>query len=328
MVRKASSSLIISIITLAAALAALLAVSLVSPLPSIDEKMIVSLWPIFAAFLVFLAQEALNPLFSCLALRSIGQVMSYRTQLLILLLSTSANSAVPFPAGIPIRTVLQKQLSQIPVAKSAGAMLIETLIGYGLVTACALVSGWLWFRAALDQQLRDWSGSLVVPVVIIGSLISLCAIGIALKRKRSLRTAVLEACVETFRARIAPLCSMVALVLATMLLALVRFDLILQAMGIETPYGPLLGALLISRLAGVISLVPMGLGIRDLSLVSMLVLLGVSGPHAVAAAAVDRIVMTIPYLVGGLLATHLLGKRVLESVLRPVTDGNQTGSSS
>jgi len=306
-----------SIVTLAAALAALLSIPLLRPFLSIEGEMVTTFWPIAAALFLFLVQEALNPIFSGLALRSVGESTRYRTQLLIILLSTSANSAVPFPAGIPIRAVLQKQFFRIPLAKSAGAMLIETLVGYGIVTACALASGYLWFRVAFEQQLRDLGGSSIVLAALAGSFLAVCVIWIVFAKKNKMRGSLMEAGRQATRARIVPLVGMAVIVLASMLLALTRFELILQAMGVATPYGPLLGALLISRLAGVVSLVPMGLGIRDVSLVSMLVMLGASGSHAIAAAAIDRIIMTVPYLAGGVIATHLLGKQAVEPILRP-----------
>ena len=317
-----------SFVTLAAALAALFSIPLLLPTLSFEGEMITSFWPIVAALFLFLVQEALNPIFAGLALRSVGESTRYRTQLLIILLSTSANSAVPFPAGIPIRAVLQKQFFQIPLAKSAGAMLIETLVGYGIVTACALGSGYLWFGVAFEQQLRDLRGSSIALVALAGSLLAVCVFWIAFSKKKKMQGAVMEAGRQAAQARIMPLGGMAVVVLASMLLALIRFELILQAIGIEASYGPLLGALLISRLAGVVSLVPMGLGIRDASLVSMLVMLGVSAPHAIAAAAIDRIIMTVPYLVGGFIATHLLGKQVVESVLRPAAGGALSGPDS
>ena len=319
--KKVFSPLRMSIVTLAAALAALLLIPLQRPFLSFEGEMITSVWPLGAALFLFLVQEALNPIFAGLALRSVGESTRYRMQLLIILLSTSANSAVPFPAGMPIRAVLQKQFIHIPLAKSAGAMLIETLVGYGIVTACALASGYLWFRVAFEQQLHDLRGSSMVLAALAGFLLAVCVIGMVYVKKDKLRGSVMEAGRQAVRARIVPLVGMAVVVLASMLLALARFELILQAMGIEAACGPLLGALLISRLAGVVSLVPMGLGVRDVSLVSMLLMLGVSGPHAIAAAAIDRILMTVPYLAGGLIATHFLGKQAVESILRPAAGG-------
>jgi uncharacterized membrane protein YbhN (UPF0104 family) len=326
--KKIFSPLGMSIVTLAAALAALFSIPLLLPTLSFEGERITSFWPIGAALFLFLVQEALNPIFAGLALRSVGESTRYRTQLLIILLSTSANSAVPFPAGIPIRAVLQKQFFQIPLAKSAGAMLIETLVGYGIVAACAFVSGYLWFRVAFEQQLRDLRGSSIALVALAGSLLAVCVFWIVFSKKKKLQGSVMEAGRQAAQARIMPLGGMAVVVLASMLLALIRFELILQAIGIEASYGPLLGALLISRLAGVVSLVPMGLGIRDASLVSMLIMLGVSAPHAIAAAAIDRIIMTVPNLVGGFIATHLLGRQVVESVLRPAAGGALSGPDS
>ncbi len=325
---KIVSSQGMSLLTLTVAVAALLAVPLLRPALSFEGNLISSYWPIAAALFLFLVQEAINPIFACLALRSVGESGRYWTQLLIILLSTSANSAVPFPAGIPIRAALQKQIVHISLAKSAGAMVIETLIGYGIVTACALVSGFLWFRATFDQLLDDFRGAPLVSAGLAGSFLAVCVVWMISAKKKKMWRSITDACHQALKARIAPLGGMAVIALVSMLLALIRFELILQAMGINTPHGPLLGALLISRLAGVASLLPMGVGVRDVSLVSMLVLLGISGPYAIAAAAVDRIIMTVPYLGGGMIAAHLLGRQVIVSALRPEGGGAPSGPDS
>jgi uncharacterized membrane protein YbhN (UPF0104 family) len=55
----------------------------------------------------------------------------------------------------------------------------------------------------------------------------------------------------------------------------------------------------------------MGLGVRDASLASLLVLVNVASPVAIAVSALDRLVMIAPYILGGVVATHQLGKKVL-----------------
>ena len=90
--------------------------------------------------------------------------------------------------------------------------------------------------------------------------------------------------------------------------------MILYAVGINVPYGSLLAILLISRLSGVISFIPMRLGIRDASFSALLVVISVPAKHAMVVAAIDRIIMTGPYLVGGVIATHFFGKKLLKSV--------------
>ena len=56
----------------------------------------------------------------------------------------------------------------------------------------------------------------------------------------------------------------------------------------------------------------MWLGVRDVSLGSLLVLLGVPMEHAAAAAAFDRVLITVPILVGGVIATRILGGEITE----------------
>ena len=66
----------------------------------------------------------------------------------------------------------------------------------------------------------------------------------------------------------------------------------------------------------------MGLGIRDVSLASLIVMLGVPVVPAVTAATIERIVITVPYFVGGVIATHILGKNVINLKIGEKADLN------
>lgn len=284
-----------------------------------SQNFVFSPWLLVGSLAAFLIQESLNPVFAALALKSVGASTRYFPQLLITMFSTSANSTVPVPAGMPIRAYLQKQILNISYTKSGGAILIETVVGYGFTLTAAIVTGMIWFPQYIDPQF--FLNQNVLTILLFGLLISgLIVAGVVFfVRKKQLQKRITEALIQLSNARLLPLLGMAFIMLVSFGLALTRFALILLAMGIDVQYGPLLAALLISRIAGVLSFVPMGLGVRDASLGSLLIIIGVLSSQAIAAAAIDRLILTIPYLIGGVIATHLLSKRFLlpENLHRP-----------
>jgi len=308
---KRSGSTFLYLITLGSLLVAIFFLRRAIVSTEASQEVLLSPWYLLAATIAFLIQESLNPIFASFALKSVGQSTKYIPQLLITLLATSANSTVPVPAGMPIRAFLQKQLLDIQYAKSASGILIETVVGYGLTFAAAIITSFIWFHRTINSQdLLRHQGLLILKLGLLTSFL-LGAFFVWYIKKRRLAQQLKNAIQLLLHARLLPLIGMIIITLISFGLALLRFELILIAMGTKAPIGPLMAALLLSRVAGVLSFVPMGLGIRDASLVSLLILIGVPGASAAAAAALDRVIMTIPYLVGGVIATHVLGKRLL-----------------
>lgn len=301
----------LSLITLGASFAALFFLRRIMITTETSQALLFSPWFLLAAMVFFLVQESLNPVFAALALKSVGQSTRYVPQLLITMLATSANSTVPVPAGMPIRAFLQKQLLDIPYTKSASAILIETAVGYGLTFLAAIITSIFWFREILTVQDSIRQNGWIVLVVGLIIAVFLSFVFVVYIQKRQLTQQVMNAVHLLLQAKLLPLLGMGIIMFVSFGLALLRFEMILYATGVQAPFGPLMAALLLSRIIGVLSFVPMGLGIRDASLASLLMLIGIPATHAAAGAAIDRLIMTIPYLVGGVVATHLLGKRLL-----------------
>lgn len=310
---KRSGLFLLYLITLGAALVAI--IFLRGSVASAESSFGLLLYPWFLllAFGTFLVQESLNPLFAALALSSVGQSTRYVPQLLITVFATSANSTVPVPAGIPIRAFLQKQLLNISYSKSASAILIEMAVGYGLTFLAAVFAGIIWFREVISTQSFLYQNTLLILLLALGLSVSLAFLSITCVKKHQLTKQLAEAKHQLLQAKLLHVFAMAAMMLVSYGLTFLRFEMILFSTNSQAPFGPLMAALLLSRMAGVLSFVPMGLGVRDASLVSLLVLSGLPGSFAAAAAAMDRVIMTLPYLVGSVIATHIIGKRFLVS---------------
>jgi len=265
---------------------------------------------------VYLVQEGLNPVFAKLALHSIGSSTRYWPQLWITLFSTSANSTVPVPAGIPIRVFLQKKIVGVSYTKSSSGVLIETLVGYGATGVAAVVAAYIWLRPVWQEfrkQMDVYHHYLSWVLIAVFFVVVFVSFFIWQKRLFFVKW-LKEAGGVLVRARVLPLIGMLLIMLFSFGLALLRFLFLLWALDVQAGPGEVMAALLVSRIAGVLSFVPMGLGVRDASLSSFLVLAGVPLPQAIAAASLDRIVITLPYLVGGVVASRMLGRSILDGV--------------
>lgn len=308
---KRSGLLLLNLLTLGAAIIAIILLRRMVISSASSPSFLLSPWLLGVAAIVFLVQEGLTPVFAALALKSVGQSTRYKPQLLITILATSANSAAPIPAGMPIRAFLQKQVLAIPYTKSASAILIETAVGYGLTFLAAIITSLIWLRQVLGQQVTLWQNSMLIFVTgLVILFLVLLAIGMYIG-KRNLTQQMTNIFYLLLQAKLWPLLGMVFIFGASLVLATLRLQLILLALGTPAPVGPLMAATLVSRIAGVLSFLPMGIGVRDASLASLLFIIGIPAIYATAAAAIDRVIMIVPYLIGGVIATRVLGQRLL-----------------
>lgn len=262
---------------------------------------------ILAALGFSLLQKALGPLLIMATLKSISQKSRYLPLLWITMLATAANSAVPFPAGIPIRAVLQKKFLDIPYTVSASALVIETAIAYGCTVMMCFVTSALWLAPVMNTRISLLKGPAWM-MLVGGGLLLTASLSYLIARRFNgqVMQSLQNVLKQIFKARYEMLIIALGIVLISYMVSLLRFEMLLKAMGLYIPPGPLLAAMILSYLAGVISFVPMGLGVRDISLGSLLVFLGMPLEAAAAAAAIDRILISSPYLPGGVIAAYIL----------------------
>ncbi len=266
---------------------------------------------ILAALGFSLLQKALGPLLIMASLKSISQTSRYTPLLWITMFATAANSAVPFPAGIPIRAVLQKKVLGIPYTVSASGLVIETAIAYGCTVIMCFVTSTVWLAPVLKTRISVSEYPLLMIVIVFGILLSFgLAYLITRRLKGRLIQQIQDVSKHILNARYDMLGIALGIVMFSYIVSLLRFEMLLKAMGLYIPPGPLLAAMIFSYLAGVISFVPMGLGVRDISLGTLLVFLGIPVESAAAAAAIDRILISSPCLFGGIIAVYVMGSGV------------------
>lgn len=243
-------------------------------------------WLIAAALVASAVQECAGTAGAQAALFAFRQRTAFMRLLIITTVATAANSIIPVPAGIPARIWLQKTWLGIPVPFSTAAIALEMLCGYGLLALFALAGSFLFGANVLAMGVR------YLPVVAAIGAIALMTAWLLREQLKS-RLEQLTA----LRPTALPTLVIVFLNVLVIALATLRLWLILHALGHDVAsIAEITAALCIARVAGVASMIPMGLGSRDVTLAGLLALSSVPLPIAALAAAVDRVLSTVPYL--------------------------------
>jgi uncharacterized membrane protein YbhN (UPF0104 family) len=242
--------------------------------------------------------------------RSVGQLY------LVVTASLAANYSTPVKAGIPLRVYLYKRFMGIGLATGSALVGLEVLLGI-LVPAVIALFALLLFLP---------EGGLAVPAVVAaGAAVATAAI--AFVRSGSYDRAIPRLPLPPIARRVlAPDGDIVAAVRGVPLSSLAAAACIYAAMfvllGVRSFYAFQLfgGSMNVMQLVGIsaaafalgfLSFVPMGLGVRDATLVALFVQAGADRDVAIAVAALDRLLSTgVPFLLG-LLSAQILGLRAV-----------------
>jgi uncharacterized membrane protein YbhN (UPF0104 family) len=280
-------------------------------------------WPeldssfLLLALCVAILQEALAPMIARAALKAVGSDGRWLSLLAIVTIAATANSAVPGPAGTPLRVWLQTRLLGVSAPRSTAAAVLEAVFGYMLLAVVAVLCTVVWMPRAKVELLNVHAGRwyLLMSCAVVG-VVGTGFVLLQLRRKLPTAWARARQALQSVDLHKRHLLTLSGLHLAVILLAAVRLALVLRAvsddLGVHT--GVLLASVAIARIATVFSMLPMGLGARDAGLVACLAWAGIPLGVGAAAAVIDRIVMTLPYLAGGLISIVLLRDESLRRV--------------
>jgi uncharacterized membrane protein YbhN (UPF0104 family) len=241
---------------------------------------------------------------------------------LVVTASLAANYSTPVKAGIPLRVYLYKRFMSISLGAGSALVGLEALLGMLVPAVIALF--------ALMLLLPE--GGLAAPAVVAAGA-GLAIAAIAFVRSRSYDRVVARLPLPGIARRLlAPDGDIVAAVRGVPLWSLGAAAAIYAAMflllGVRTFYAFRLfgGSMSVIELVGIsaaafslgsLSFVPMGLGVRDATLVALFVQAGADRDVAIAVAALDRLLSTGVPLVLGILSAQILGLRAVLEPGRP-----------
>jgi uncharacterized protein (TIRG00374 family) len=248
----------------------------------------------------------------CTLVRSSGYATTLWQAYLVLTASLSANYITPVKVGIPLRIYLYRTSMEIPITSGTVLVAVEALVGT-LAPAFIAVAG---------IALLFPSVGLMMPLILI--VLLLLGLFFVLRVK----TARFEPFLQrlplsnfTIRAthfleriqlglRVIPPAAILGVVLLDLLmigLQTVRLWLILNVFGRAPSLPSLFAVYTISFTAGNLSMIPMGLGVRDASFTLLLAQLNVPYEIALSATVIERVFATGWPLFLGLISANILG---------------------
>ncbi|GBC60384.1 hypothetical protein DENIS_1336 [Desulfonema ishimotonii] len=255
------------------------------------------LFLILISIAIFCIME--NILASQILLRGMGYNVSFTKLYLILTTSLVANYSAPTKIGVPVRIFLYKKILGIPFPVCTANVSLEICIGIGTGGLISLIGIIHLFD---DILLNNWIllFCFFIPVILF--------FGVKFFVKSlSLTSQFFQRIFHFFNvfndsikkvSKTALLIFIVLLVIRLVIRCMITYT-VLQRFRYNISPLDIFYVQSISGLISIISMVPMGLGAKDLSLVALLVRVGVPIEAGTLVAAVERVMWTIvPFLLG------------------------------
>jgi len=284
-------------------------------------------WSYIPALLALSASAiSVSALAAVAILRSLGHRAPIGQVGVIFLATLAANSASVAKLGIPLRIALFSRRLGIPLHAASAATFLE-IAGPLLLSVVASLAGLVLF---VDHLSGIVTGAVAACAAI--ALALWCPVRFAdrvlavLLRARPRWREAIVASLERFQrllraASMGRILLVIAMYGAVFALSAVRLFLISLALG-ETP--SFLHVFLSARIAfvaGSLSMIPMGLGVRDASLGALLAISGISESAIPAILVIERVFSTGLPIVLGFVFSQILGV----SWLRKRDEGNPQG---
>lgn len=262
--------------------------------------------------------------------RSSGYTTTLWKTYLVLTASLSVNYVTPIKVGFPLRVYLYNRLMNIPIAVGTALIAVEILVGI-LIPGCVAIVGIVILFPALG-----FAPTLILMLLLLaGSLFFLWMpferIQPHLERfpfaRLTMRLIHFAGSFQSGWRRLSPVVFLGILALDLLMVGIQTLTLWI-VLSIFAPAPSLLAVLIVftvSVTAGNLSMIPMGLGVRDISFTWLLVQLGVPKEIAFSVAMIQRLFSPGLPLLLGLISTNILG---IDEILWTPEAGSSIGESS
>jgi uncharacterized protein (TIRG00374 family) len=248
-------------------------------------------------------------------LRGMGYDVPFKGMYLAITASLPTNYTTPAKVGVPIRLALFKEFLGIPVSVGMASVFMETALGLVIAAIIAFFGTIHLFRHFLPGfevvMLLLMAGIVVMYFLPIPAVSrpSHRFLGKYLQRMTDFVTKFRDSIRLTSRSTL--LVIVVLQLMRIVIRTLATYAILLQ-FNVNVSMLALLYIQAISGTIGMLSMLPMGLGARDLSSVVLMTQIGVPGDVAVLAAAMDRLLWTLVPFGLGVVSVNALGNRWLQ----------------
>jgi len=267
-----------------------------------------NLWQITVIIIWFLVIASISILGKKLILTFLGYPARLKNIILIHFASISAHYSTPAKIGFPVTIYLLKKIEGIPIAISTASIAIELFVSVFLTGMIGLIGSVLYF----NDRLQSLSSGLLV--VLIAAIIISVIFYVLYKKNNKVKTLFMELKQSIKLLSLSKIILYFIVQVAMQAAITIHIMLITYFLGYEINFWFALISYSSAFIIGAVSMVPMGLGTRDLSMVFYLSGFGVPSDVAIVITAIQRVITTgLGYLLG-LLASGIIGIKSIKSL--------------
>lgn len=315
-IRRLPRILLASLLFLLAALY----ISHIIPEANVDILFLLSWQKWLSVLSLFLIVQLLTVAYFYLIIARMCNITSPAKLFQVLFASYSFNYAGPLKLGIPMRVFLFKRVLGIPYA--AGLATVMATTGLDVLVMIIIV-----FALAAWIYISPFAGLILGPAAVL-ALLSLRALFDKLPYTRPKRPKWLANFLSDV-SNLSPFTIFLAVVISTIRFFLISLScwLVLAGLGRATSFAELTFVYFSSHLAGLLSFIPMGIGIKDASLIELLGRMGISPAVGIGFVAIDRFIWClIPLLIGIVAGWHLGVNALIKSAKKEVEKDKHTST--
>lgn len=212
--------------------------------------------------------------------------------------------------GIPVRVVLFRNILSVPVSRGTASVTLESACWFALMGAALMLAGtWtsplFWCAVALIAVGAWTARRCGIPISL--RFVNLLPAKVGRFSLRRLKETLKDLAVSLTTAHQGwILCCLITFAINYAIDA-TTICIIVVCYGEWISPWKALNAVVLSYLAGLVSMIPMGLGVRDVSLVALMAKAGVSLDTATTTAILHRLIRTIVPLIIGFIALNVIG---------------------
>ena len=234
-------------------------------------------------------------------LNSLQQKVRFKNLVLIHFASASTNYSAPVKLGYPLIAFLLKKLENVQYP--ATTAMISVGLMFSLINSAIIAFTGFFVYDLLDHFKVDTGQFWVVGLVAF-----LIVILIFLRKKLGKLRGFIKATVDNIRVVKPANLVVYEAIRITMLLAVsAQFTFLINLSGGNITIFQAIFVMSCSFILGALSMVPMGLGVTELSTMGILVMFGVTEEIALAVALLQRAIVTGTTMILGLLSSMFLG---------------------
>ena len=274
----------------------------------LDNLKQLTLWQTIIIVVWVLVIASLSITGKKLILCFLGYRVGFKNIALIHFTSISAHYSTPAKIGYPVTIYLLKKLENIPFAVSTATVVIELFVSVFITGMVGLIGSFMYFSDRLQSL------TIGLPLILLAILLITFVVYLLFRKNKKIKALIvdLKESLKLLSARKIIIYFMVQI--AVQVAIAIHIIMITRFLKIDITFWHALVSHSSAFIIGAVSMVPMGLGTRDLSMVFYLSNFGVPSEIAIVVTAIQRVVTTGTGYLLGLTAGGIIGIKSIKPV--------------